>query len=232
MKLLVSGMFLLLDSLIRLTHDIPLALILLSLCVRLLMLPLFAIAHVWQRRVNEQKSLLQPLIAQIKKNYRGEEQTKRILAVHKENGISPLYALKSLFGTALQVPLFIAAYDMLSENTALRGVEFLWIKDLSLPDHFARLPFAVPFFGPYFNLLPCCMTALTLVTAWLYKEQSLSHVLWKKQRNNLIGLAGIFFVLLYTSPAGMVIYWTVNNCLSLGTVFKNHFAAKDRTGPI
>jgi YidC/Oxa1 family membrane protein insertase len=208
------GLLLIFDKLLSLSGSVVPAIIFLSVCVKIIIAPLYKIANRWQILVNQQSSLLQPRLSEIKAKYKGEEQNNRILAVYKELGISPLYSLKSLLSTAIQIPVFFAAYHMLSEHIALSNVPFLWITDLSSPDHLMKLPFTIPLLGNYLNVMPFIMTSITIVTSWLHTDTSLSVVLQKKQRNNLYVMSALFFVLLYTSPAGMVLYWTMNNVLA------------------
>jgi membrane protein insertase Oxa1/YidC/SpoIIIJ len=111
--------------------------------------------------------------------------------------------------------VFIAAFDMLGENFALDGTAFLWIGDLAKPDRWLDLPWAIPFFGAHLNLLPFLMTALTLLAAWSQRDASLSADLQQQQARRLYLMAGAFFVLLYTFPAGMVLYWTSSNLFHL-----------------
>lgn len=215
LRWLCLGMLFLCNFLIQLAKCHGIAIILLSVCVKVIMIPLVKIAERWQEEVNEKKSRLQPLVDEIKAKYKGEEQNRKILELHKQQNISPLFTLKSLFSALIQIPFFIAAYDMLSENIALRGVGFLWIEDLSLPDRIIHLPFYIPFFGEYLNLLPLLMTAITLLTSCAFRDSSLSKILLQKQRRNLYIMAALFFILFYTFPAGMVLYWTTNNTIAL-----------------
>lgn len=192
-----------------------LAIILLSVSVKLLMWPLTWVAERWQADVNRIQSRLQPELAAIKAGYRGEEAHERTLAVYRQHGVSPFYTLKSLAGFLIQIPIFIAAFDMLGENFGLAGASFLWIRDLALPDRLAALPGAIPYFGGHLNLLPFVMTAFTVLAARLQEDPSLAPALRGGQRLRLYGMAALFFVLLYTFPAGMVLYWTTNNVLHL-----------------
>ena len=217
------GLSFLLSGLIKMTGCHGLAIILLSLVVKVLMLPLVRLSDRWQREVNENKSLLHPHLTAIKKQYKGEEQHRRILAVHKELGIHPMYPLKTFLGCFIQIPIFFAAYHTLGENVSLSGVSFLWIKDLAEPDHFLTLPIHLIYFGNHLNLLPLLMTIITVVTAYLFKDASLSDTLVKKQKLNLYVMAGFFFVLFYTFPAGMVLYWTVNNVFALFKTITVHY---------
>ncbi|NJN39999.1 MAG: YidC/Oxa1 family membrane protein insertase, partial [Gammaproteobacteria bacterium] len=188
-----------------------LAILLLSLTVKLLMAPLIAVAERWQADVNRTRSLLEPELAAIRRESRGEEAHNRTLAVYRRHGVSHFYTFKSLGGFLLQVPVFIAAFDMLGENFRLAGEGFLWMADLAMPDRAAMLPFAMPFLGAHFNLLPFVMTAMTVLAARLQEDASLAPELHAGQRLRLYAMAFAFLLLLYTFPAGMVLYWTANN---------------------
>lgn len=187
-----------------------LAIILLSLAVKILLAPLTAVADRWQREVNRIQNELQPRLAAIKREFRGEEAHRRTLQAYAELGVHPLFTLKCLAGFAIQVPVFIAAYHMLADNYALSGAGFLWIADLASPDRVAEMG-TVPFFGSHLNLLPFVMTALSIAAAFIQRDPSLSAELQAKQRRHLLWLAGAFLLLFYTFPAGMVLYWTANN---------------------
>jgi YidC/Oxa1 family membrane protein insertase len=202
-----------------------LAILLLSLSVKLLMAPLIAIAERWQADVNRKKSLLEPELAAIRRGYKGEDAHNRTLAVYRRHGVSHFYTFKSLAGFMIQIPVFIAAFDMLGENFRLAGEPFLWIEDLASPDQFAALPFVLPFFGGHLNLLPIVMTLFTVLAARLQEEPSLAPELRQGVRLRLYAMAGVFFALLYTFPAAMVLYWTANNFWHLLRVLVSGFTA-------
>ena len=192
-----------------------LAVMVMSLSVNILMTPLSRIAERFQQEVNETEARLAPELSRIKKNFKGEEQSAKILALYKTERVHPLYSLKSLMGVAVVIPVFIGAFDMLAENIHLLNTGFLWISDLSHPDDLFRLPFTLPFFGNELNLLPFLMTGLSVVASSLHNPLALNAELRKKQVRNMLLLAVAFFVLFYTFPAGMVLYWTTNNLISV-----------------
>ncbi len=218
LRVLCFGLLWILSVLYGLVGDMGLAIILLSLCVKVLMSPLTLIADRLQDSVNKTLALLQPQIDAIKQEYKGEEAHERVLAIYKKHDVHPMYPMKSLVGFLIQIPIFIAAFDMLGENIALSGTEFLWIEDLAKPDRWLSLPVTVPFFGGHLNLLPCIMTGVTLLTSWIQTDSSLTPALLHKQRIRLYLMAGAFFMLFYTFPAGMVLYWTTNNVLHLAKI--------------
>jgi YidC/Oxa1 family membrane protein insertase len=215
LRALCFGMLWLLTNIDNLVGNIGLAIILLSLAVKVLMSPLTRIADGLQDSVNRTQALLQPHLDAIKREYKGEEAHNRTLAVYKEHQVHPLYTLKSLAGFLIQIPVFIAAFDVLGENVALDQASFLWIEDLAKPDRWLTLPVVLPFFGGHLNLLPILMTGVTVLTSWVQTDPSLTPDLLRRQQTRLFLMAGAFFLLFYTFPAGMVLYWTTNNILHL-----------------
>jgi YidC/Oxa1 family membrane protein insertase len=208
-----------------------LAIMLLSFCVGFMMLPLTRIADSMQQQVNRTEARLAPELARIKKEFKGEVQAAKIIALYKTERIHPLYSLKSLLGVAVVIPVFIGAFDMLAENIYLMNTSFLWIKDLSRPDELFLLPFELPFFGAGFNLLPWVMTGLSVWASLLHKPLALQADLRQRQVRNMILLAFAFFVLFYTFPAGMVLYWTTNNLISVGkSVWASFVEQREQVG--
>ena len=215
LRWLCFGMLLLLDLLYRLVGNYGFAIILLSLAAKILLTPLTMLADRWQADVNRQHTLLKPELDHIKRNFKGEDAHRRVLDVYKRNGVSQFYTFKSAAGFLIQIPVFIAAFDMLAENIALHEIAFLWIADLGKPDRLAELPFVLPFFGGWLNLLPFLMTGLSVLAAWLQQDVTLSPDLQRQQSIRLYLMSAAFFVLFYTFPAGMVLYWTSSNLFHL-----------------
>jgi membrane protein insertase Oxa1/YidC/SpoIIIJ len=93
-------------------------------------------------------------------------------------------------------------------------VSFLWIRDLARPDALAPLPACVPFFGCDLNLLPFLMSGVSLATSLRFRSPVLTPPLVRRQRRNLAAVTALFFLLFYTFPASMVLYWTSTNSSS------------------
>jgi YidC/Oxa1 family membrane protein insertase len=212
---LCYGLMAILSALLSLVGNAGLAIMLLSVVVKILMYPLTRLAENWQAQVNRIHSRLQPALEKAKEGYKGEERHERVLAVYREQGVNPLYTMKSLFGYLVQIPVFIAAFAMLGENIALAGVPWLWVSDLSRPDALFSLSINLPFFGSDFNLLPLIMSLLSVLAALVHRDPHLTPALLASQKRRLYFLSVLFFVLFYTFPAGMVLYWTTNNLLHL-----------------
>ena len=215
LRWICQALYHLLNGIVMLVPQWGLAVMVLSVLVGVLMRPLSKIADRLQDQVHEIDARLSPLLTDIKKNHKGAEQSEKIIAMYKEAGVHPLYSLKSLAGVFVVIPVFIGAFDMLAENIHLSGEAFLWIVDLSHPDAFLRLPFDIPFFGEYLNLLPFIMTGFSFVASKLHSHPSMDAVQRSKHARNLVLMSLGFLVLFYTFPAGMVLYWTTNNLISV-----------------
>jgi len=227
------GLFYLLAWIQSMVPDWGWAIMLLSVTVHFLMLPLSRTADRIQQRVHAKEARLAPELSRIRKDYRGEEQVKKILALHKEQQVHPLYGLKSLLGVAVVIPVFIGAFDMLAENTDLLGTSFLWIKDLSQPDALFQLPFSVPFFGSTLNLLPFLMTGLSIWASAEHRPVASNPDVYRQPIRNMLLLALAFFIVFYTFPAGMVLYWTTNNLTAVcKSVWTRRLSARRKVGEV
>ena len=209
------GLFTLLGWINTVVPSWGLSIIVLSLAVGILMMPLTRIAERYQQEVNDIEARIAPEMQRIKQKYKGQKQSEKILALYKTEKVHPLYSLKGMLGIVLLIPVFIGAFNMLAENIHLLNTPFLWMSDLSRPDSLFVMPFRLPFFGAEFNLLPFLMTGLSVAASVLHQAPTQNPQLRKKQVTNMILMAVLFFALFYTFPAGMVLYWTTNNLISV-----------------
>lgn len=215
LEILPTALNVVLEQAFELCNNPVGAIILLSICVKIILIIPVHISEKFQRRVNEQRSIIEPAVAKLKKEYSGEELHNKTMETYKQLGIPPTYTLKSLLGPAIQIPFFFAAFHALKESSIFVGYSFLWMENLAQPDALFTLPFIVPWFGNSFNLLPFVMTALTIIASRLSEPKGLTPDLLKKQRNSLYSLALFFLIFLYPYAAAMVIYWTMNNILAV-----------------
>ncbi len=188
----------------RVTHSTGLAIAGVSLAVNVLTLPLYARAERLQALERETRKRLQPKVDDIKAVFRGDERLMILSTYYRQNHYHPIYALRSSFGLFLQVPFFIAAYSFLSSLPELSGRGFWFLCDLSKPDGL------VSFGSVAVNLLPIVMTLINLAASAVY-----ARGLPVREKVQLYGMAAIFLALLYMSPSGLVLYWTLNNLFSL-----------------
>jgi len=223
LRWICQALYYLLNGIAMLIPQWGLAVMVLSVIVGILMRPLSKIAERLQDQVHEIDARLAPSLAAIKKEYKGEQQSEKIIAMYKAENVHPLYSLKSLMGVFVVIPVFIGAFDMLAENIHLSGESFLWIADLSHPDALMQLPFDLPFFGGYLNLLPFIMTGFSFVASKMHSHPAMDVAQKRKHSRNLVLMSLAFLVLFYTFPAGMVLYWTTNNLISvIKTLWKRY----------
>jgi len=215
LRWICQALYFLLNAIVMVIPHWGLAVMALSVVVGILMRPLSKIADRLQDQVHETDARLAPTLAAIKKDYKGEKQSEKIIAMYKAENVHPLYSLKSLAGVFVVIPVFIGAFDMLAENIHLSGESFLWIADMSQPDAFMQLPFHIPFFGGYLNLLPFIMTGFSFIASKMHSHPAMDVAQQRKHSRNLVLMSLGFLVLFYTFPAGMVLYWTTNNLISV-----------------
>ena len=186
------------------TGNQGIAVIGLSFVVTIFTLPLYMVAEQWQETERNIQKKLKPGVERIKNTFKGDEQYMILTAFYRENHYHPIYALRSSFSLLIQIPFFIAAYNFLSNLEPLKNYSFLFIKSFGEPDATFHIgSFAV-------NILPIAMTIINCVAGFIYsKGHSLS------EKTQIYGCAAVFLLLLYNSPAGLVVYWTMNNILSL-----------------
>ncbi len=204
-----------LDRLFAVTGHPVAAVLLLSACVRLILLGPVRISERLQERVNVERARLDPVLRDLRARYSGEELHRKTLEAYRDLKIHPAHALKSLLGPAIQIPFFFAAFHALEHSPIFAGFSFLWIDNLAKPDALFALSAAIPWFGSSFNVLPFLMTGLTIIASGIAGPKGLSEELHRKQRRSLYLMALFFFVLLYPFAAAMVIYWTMNNLFSV-----------------
>lgn len=175
-----------------------------SLTVTLFCLPLYIVAEKWEDEERSIQARLKNGVARIKKFFSGDERYMILTTYYKQNHYHPIMSLRSSFGILIQIPFFLAAYHTLSSLPDFQGKAFLFIKDMGKPDAiFSIGGFAI-------NILPILMTAINCVSGAIYSK---GHGL--REKVQIYGMALVFLVLLYNSPAGLVTYWTMNNIFSL-----------------
>jgi len=188
----------------RFSDSYGVAIVGLSIAITILSFPLYNIAEKIQQSERDVRKRLQGGVDRIKAVFSGDEQYMILNTYYKQHNYNPSYALRSSVSLLIQVPFFMAAYFFLSNLTSLHGESFLFIPNLGKPDELLQ-------FGGYtFNLLPIVMTVINVVAGLIYTKGFLA-----REKVQLFGMALLFLVLLYTSPAGLVLYWTLNNVFSL-----------------
>ena len=188
----------------RLVGNKGLSIIVLSITVNFLVLPLYKRADELQEEERKTQERMAPVITHLKKTFSGDERYMLLKTYYRQNHYSPIYALRSSASLILQIPFFIAAYNLLSGMQSLKGMPFGFISDLGKED-------ALFMIGSFpVNILPILMTLINIISGNVYTK---GHPISEKIR--VYGLALFFLILLYHSPSGLVFYWLLNNVFSL-----------------
>lgn len=169
---------------------------------------------------------LQPKIKTLQEKYKDnrEKQSQETMKLYKKEKINPMAGCLPLL---LQMPVFIALYQALARTIALRNTPFFaWITDLSKPDALFTMPFALPFLGADFNLLPLLMTATMVVQMRMTPTGTAPAQM--AMMNTMMPVVFLFFF--YQMPSGLVLYWLVNNVVTIYQTWRIHKTATPEGG--
>ena len=210
-----------LNGFYRIIPNYGVAIILLTLVVRVAMFPLTLKSMKSMKRMQ----MLAPEVEALKAKYKDDPQElqRKTMELYKERGANPLGGCLPMI---LQMPVFIALYRMLWCSYELRGApftlirigEYAWIRDLSQPDQLLALPFMrhVPFLGAtfdYINLLPILM-ALSMVIS--QKMTPTSSAMPNDQQRILMNIMPVFFAFIcYKMAAGLNLYIFTSTVLGI-----------------
>jgi YidC/Oxa1 family membrane protein insertase len=189
-------------------HSYGIAIILLTLVIRILFWPLTHKSTESMRRMQE----LQPEIKAIQAKYKKDPQRmqQETMKLYKEKKVNPMGGCLPMF---VQIPVFIALFTVLRNAIELRYAGFLWIADLSAPENL--LMGKVPFVHSL-NILPLVMSASMV---WQQKMTTPATAATPEQQQQqkmmmiMMPLMMLFFF--YSMPSGLVLYWTTSNLLMI-----------------
>ena len=158
-------------------------------------------------RSMKRMSALQPQMKAIQDKYKEDPQkmNRKLMEFMRENKVSPLGGCLPIL---LQLPVFFGFYSMLQSAIELRGASFLWTSDLSQPDTL----FIIPGLEIPFNLWPLLMGAAQL---WQTSMTPPSPGMDPAQQKIMRYMPLMFVFILYNFSAGLALYWTVQNLLSI-----------------
>ena len=173
-------------------HNWGAAIILLTVCIKLIFFPLSAASYKSMAKMRA----LSPKLQVLKEQYGEDKQrmNQAMMELYKTEKVNPLGGCLPI---AVQIPVFIALYTVLLSTVELRNAPFmLWIQDLSLPD-------------PYY-VLPLIM-GITMLLQTKMNPTPPDPIQAKVMQIMPIAFSIFFFFF----PAGLVLYWLVNNVLSI-----------------
>jgi len=184
------------------------AIIILTILTKIILWPLGTKSY----KSMSQMKKLQPLIQEIREKYKNDRKkmNEEVMRLHKTYSINPVGGCLPMI---LQIPVFFALYRMLDQAIELRHAPFLWwINDLSAPDRLFHFDFAIPFMEP-----PYGIPVLTLVMgATMFWQQKMSPPAGDPTQAKMMLMMPVVFTFIFINfSAGLVLYWLVNNVLSI-----------------
>ncbi|MEM1222607.1 MAG: membrane protein insertase YidC [Verrucomicrobiota bacterium] len=177
------------------------SIVLMTICIKLFFWPLTAKASKSQKRM----ASIQAPMAELKEKYKDNPQKmqQETLRLFKEHGVNPVAGCLPML---IQMPIFLGLFYMLRSASELRHEPFLWVSDLSQPDTLFEIG------GFPFNLLPLLMGATMFVQM---RMMPVSPTADPAQQQIFKFLPFVFLVFLYNFSSGLVLYWTVQNLLTI-----------------
>jgi len=175
------------------------AIILITICIKIIFWPIQA------KSIKSMKEMqkFQPVMAKLKEKYKDDPQkmNAEMMKLYKEHKINPFAGCLPM---VVQIPVFFAFYSMLRSAVELRGASFIWMKDLSQADTIAHLA------GFPLNPLPLVMGATMIWQMKLTPQTGDSQ-----QQKIMMFMPLIFLFMCYKMASGLVLYWTVQQLLSI-----------------
>ncbi len=192
-------------------HLIPnygIAIILLTILFKIIFWPLGSKSY---KSMAEMKRL-QPLMAEIRLKYKDDKKkmNEETMGLYKTYKVNPMSGCLPM---VVQIPVFFAFYRMLYGSIELRHAPFLWwINDLAAPDRLFSFNFAIPMMTP-----PYGIPVLTIIMgATMFLQQKLSPPPGDPTQAKFMMMMPLIFTFIFINfPAGLVLYWLVNNVLSI-----------------
>lgn len=198
--ILAKPLLWLLERLYSVVHNWGVAIILLTILIKILFWPLTKKSF----KSMEQMKRIAPLMEEVKKKHANDKQamSQEMMQLYKTYNVNPMSGCLPIL---IQLPVFIALYQALLHSNNLRHAEFitylpftdiLWLSDLSVQDPFYITPI--------------------LMGATMFLQQWLSPAIGDPtQRKVMLFMPLIFTFMFLSFPSGLVLYWLVNNILSI-----------------
>jgi len=208
---LTKPLFFVINYLFELTKNFGIAIILVTAAVRLMFFPL---ANYSFRSMAKMK-ILQPELVRLKELHKDDKVKlqQEMMSLYKREKVNPLSGCLPIL---IQIPFFFAIYKMLLISLEMRHQPFFgWIKDLSAQD-----PTSI---FNVFGLIPWDPPSFLIIGAWpimmgttMYLQQKLNPTPPDPIQAKIFMFFPLFLtIILAPFPAGLVVYWTINNVLTI-----------------
>ncbi|HXW68551.1 MAG TPA: membrane protein insertase YidC, partial [Dissulfurispiraceae bacterium] len=195
-SIIARPLFWVLKLFYKLFHNYGVAIVILTTIVRIPFIPLVNKGQQSMKKLQD----IQPRMAEIKEKYKNDPQRmqREVMELYKKHKVNPMGGCLPM---VLQIPVFFALYKVLLISIELRGAPFIfWIHDLSSKDPSYVLPVVM---------------GITMVI-----QQKMTPSSMEPAQQKMMMIMPVVFTFMFLSfPSGLVLYWLVNNLLSIGQQF-------------
>jgi membrane protein insertase Oxa1/YidC/SpoIIIJ len=192
-------MELILNFYVRLFSSTGVSILLVSFTFALLLLPFQRIAQRTEQRIGDKMKAVEAKVQVLKGELKGEKLFLATEQIYERSGYHPIHSVGLGASFFVMLPVLVSAILLFTGSESSTGKSFLLISDLSKPD---------ALFGPV-NVLPLIMSAITIIDAKLrFKDD-------KKSQYRFFFIAVLLLIIVYNLAAGLVLYWTGSNIMSL-----------------
>ncbi|HKN19466.1 MAG TPA: membrane protein insertase YidC [Dissulfurispiraceae bacterium] len=195
-SIIARPLFWVLKLFYKIFHNYGVAIVILTTIVRIPFIPLVSKGQQSMKKLQD----IQPRMAEIKEKYKNDPQRmqREVMELYKKHKVNPMGGCLPM---VLQIPVFFALYKVLLISIELRGAPFIfWIHDLSSKDPSYVLPVVM---------------GITMVI-----QQKMTPSSMEPAQQKMMMIMPVVFTFMFLSfPSGLVLYWLVNNLLSIGQQF-------------
>ena len=195
-KAVAKPLFYVLRFLYEYTHNYGVAIILLTVMIKLLFVPLQYKSY----KSMKDMQLIQPKVAELQQKYKDDREklNRELMRLYREHKVNPVGGCLPML---LQMPVFVALFNILYMTIDLRQAPFvLWVTDLSAPD-------------PYY-VLPILMGVSMVI-----QQKIMPTTMDPTQAKIMLFLPAFMTLLFLNFPSGLVLYWLTNNVVTITQQF-------------
>ncbi|MCF7790438.1 MAG: membrane protein insertase YidC [Victivallales bacterium] len=189
-----------------------LAIIVLTVIIKLIFWPLTHKSNMSMKRMQK----IQPMVKELREKYKDDKQklNQATMELYKQEKVNPLGGCLPMI---IQIPVLIALYYTLMGAFEIRHASFLWAADLTQPDTIAHI------FGLAINPLAILMAATMLV-----QQKMMPSATDPAQAKMMMLMPLVMLIFLYMLPSGLTLYWTVSQVITIIQLLYNKYFSKEQ----
>ena len=209
----------------------------LTVLVKICLHPLNRKSQTGMHRFQKQMQKVKPEMDEIKERLKDDrmKQNQEMQALFKQRGINPGQQMGGCLLILLQMPIWISLYKTLQYAIGLRQAPFLWIEDLTQPDHLFHMGIQLPLIGglvdfTWFNLLPLLYVIFTIINQRMQPKPDDPQM--RAQYQMMTYMMVFFGLIFYGFPAGFMLYIMTSTLIGIfeSKMIKRNLAREEEAG--